>query len=462
MAVVTKGVKPMTQDNTKKKHRSSKKNTVPDELDIALRKMAKENLGRSLDDMLQQGSPLSELLGRFAQITLEEEMSAHLGYQPHERSYDEHGELDKGKRTNTRNGYSSKTLKTSQGEVEIDVPRDRDATFEPQIVPKHGSLSAELEAKVLSMYTHGMTTRNIQKHVREMYQVEVSGMFVSRVVERLEPELDAWRNRPLESVYPVVFIDAFHQKVRHSHGVVSTAFYLVCANNEQGKLDVLGLWSAPDNASPKESASFWHQVMLELQRRGVEEILMMSADGLSGIQDAVKVAFERVKFTRCVVHMVRNSLIMVSWKQRKEVAAKLRAIYNAPTYTLAEQALIELEDEYGERFPAIIKQWKKNLLEISDLWKYGPELRRLIYTTNAIENVNRQIRKTLKVRGAFPNIDSVLRLVTLHLMEREKELEARTKIRGDWRKICTELHFHFPDSLPEQWGLRYIGHVQPY
>lgn len=453
----------MTQDNPKKKRRSSRrKSSANDELDVALRKMAKENLGRSLDDMLQQGSPLSELLGRFAQITLEEEMSAHLGYEPHERSYDESGERLKGQRTNTRNGYSSKTLKTSQGAVDIDVPRDREATFEPQLVPKHGTLSAELEAKVLSMYTHGMTTRDIQKHVREMYHVEVSGMFVSRVVERLEPELKAWRDRPLEAVYPVVFIDAFYQKVRHSHGVVSTAFYLVCANNEQGRLDVLGLWAAPDNASPKESASFWHQVMLELQRRGVEEILLMSADGLSGIQDAVRVAFEKVKFTRCVVHMVRNSLVMVSWKQRKAVAARLRAIYNAPTYDLAELALAELEEEYGETFPAIIKQWKKNLLEISELWKYGPELRKLIYTTNAIENVNRQIRKALKTRGAFPNTDSVLRLVTLSLMEREKELEAQTKIRVDWRKICTELHFHFPDSLPEGWGLRYLGNTRAY
>lgn len=452
----------MTHENEKKTKRASrKKDAYPDEFNDLLREIAKKNLGSSLSDLLKPGSDLTNLLGQFVKITLEEEMAAHLGYEFHERRHDENGRPVKGQRTNTRNGHSSKTLKTSQGAIEIDIPRDRNASFEPHIVPKHGTLTAEMEGKIVSLYAHGMTTRDIQQHISQMYHVDINSMFVSRVVERLEPELIAWRDRPLEAIYPVVFIDAIHQKIRHSHGIVSTAVYLVCAYNEYGVLEVLGVWAAPSDLSPKESASFWHQVMLQLQRRGVETILTLSADGLKGLEKAVCAVFDVAHFLPCVVHLVRNSLVQVSWKDRAKVAAKLREIYQASDFEIAEHNLLAFEEEFGQKFPKIVAQWKENLPRISDLWKFGKELRKLVYTTNAIENVNRQIRKVTKTRGVFPNTDSALQLITLCLIERERKLMAQKQVRGDWRKICLQLHFHFSESLPEQWGLRYIGAGTP-
>jgi|SRR5690554_1249317 len=453
----------MTHENKKKTKRTSrKKDAYSDEFNNVLREIAKKNLGKSLDELMKPGSDLTDLLGQFVKITMEEEMAAHLGYESHERRYDESGHPIKGQRENTRNGHSAKTLKTSQGDIKIAIPRDRNADFEPQIVPKHGTLTADMEGKIVSLYAHGMTTRDIQHHISEMYHTDISSMFVSRVVERLEPELIAWRDRPLEAVYPVVFIDAIHQKIRHSHGIVSTAIYLVCAYNEYGKLEVLGVWAAPSDLNPKESASFWHQVMLQLQRRGVETILTLSADGLKGLENAVCAVFDVNYFLPCVVHLVRNSLIQVSWKERSKVATELREVYQASTYEMAEQNLALFEEKFSQKYPNIVRQWKENLPRISGLWKFGKELRKLVYTTNAIENVNRQIRKVTKTRGVFPNTDSALQLITLCLIERERKQDAQTKIRGDWRKICIELHFHFSESLPEQWGLRYLGTGQGY
>nr|MBA2661501.1 IS256 family transposase [Lujinxingiaceae bacterium] len=310
------------------------------------------------------------------------------------------------------------------------MPRDRNASFAAQVLGKGASVSEELERQVISMYAGGMTTRDISAHVRELYNTEVSDMFVSRLVERLDPELAAWRNRALEPLYPVVFVDCLHQKIRQANGVVSTAIYQVCAYDEQGNLEVLGVWTAPATQSPKESASFWHQVLIELEGRGVKDILILCGDGLSGLEQTVNAVYPHTLFLTCVVHLVRNSLRLVNWKERKPIAKSLRAIYGASTFEQAEYALLAFEEQWGSRHPGLVKQWKVNLVKISALWGLPATLRKLVYTTNAIENLNRQVRKVTKSRGVFPNTDSALRLITLFHTRREEKLK-HTKMRKD-------------------------------
>lgn len=436
--------------NSKRRKRRSKADPDPDPLESYLRVIAKQGAGRPLSESLSEGSPLKELIGRFVEIALEEEMGQHLGYEPHDRL---EGKTEPSeRRTNTRNGRTSKRLKTTHGETEIQVPRDRQGLFEPQIVPKYGTITAEVEQRVVSMYAAGMTTREIQGHVQELYGFDASEMFVTRIVERLDPMLAAWRSRPLEALYPVVFVDAIHQKVRHQTGVTSTAVYVVSGYGESGSMDVLGVYMAPEGFSASESASLWHQVLVELEKRGLEDILILCADGLAGLEDAVASVYPQARFQPCVVHIMRASMRRVPWSERRGVARELKKIYQAATYEGAETALENVRTLYEKRYPGVVRQWTTALPRLSDLWNYSPVLRKLVYTINPIENVNRQIRKVTKNRGVMPNPDSALRLMTLVLTR----IDGRSKkrMRPDWTRIAQELTIHFPGRLPEDWGLR--------
>lgn len=453
--------------NEKKKTRPTRKqspNALPEELEAFLREAAKDNKGKPLN--LTQDSPLKTLIGRFVEISLEEEMREHLGYDRYQANSPAPGQPPTGntggpseaansrRRRNTRNGYSGKRLKTTHGETEIRVPRDRDASFEPQIVPKHRTISQEVEARVISMYASGMTTRDIQAHVEELYGLQASEMFVSRLVERLDPELSAWRSRPLEAVYGIVFIDALHLKVRHASGVKSTAAYQVSGYGESGTLEVLGLYMAGDGHSPAESASFWHQVLIDLEQRGVKDILIICADDLSGLEQAIEAVYPSAVLQPCVVHLMRGSMALVSYRERKEVARELKTIYQAPTYEAAEMALKVVEDLYGRRYPHLVEKWRRALPRLANLYQYSMSLRKLVYTTNPIENINRQIRKVTKNRGVLPNVESALRLLTL--VVRRIDEKAKKRVRPDWGRISRELAIHFPGRLPTDWGIRLI------
>lgn len=464
-----------------RKRRSAADFAVPLEFERLLEEAATEAAGKPLSRAaFAPGSPLGRLIGQVVERALDEEMRQHLGYDRHQRLADDapdqiaesritegNGSAEgrsPGRRRNTRNGYSSKSLKTSLGTTEIQVPRDRLGEFEPRILPKHRTISQELDECVISMYASGMSTRDIADYIRQLYHCDVSEMFVSRLVERLDPELTAWRNRPLEPIYAVLYFDALYVKVRHTSGVAPTPVYVAIGYGEDGTIDVLGLWMAPtDQANGQtpggvdgvraESSTFWHTIFLELQRRGVERVLIACSDNLTGIQDALLLAFPQARWQPCVVHLVRASLRRVSWTDRKDVARQLRTIYTAPSYEAAEQALEACAVNFGNRFPAVIRAWRGYLLLLSGLWVYSPALRKIIYTNNPIENTNRQLRKVIKTRGAFPNAESAKRLLSLVIMRIRHRYSQRSS-RSDWSRILDELHLHFADQLPEDWGRR--------
>ena len=424
-----------------------KQSQYPEFFESYLKELAKEAAGKPLSESLKPGTAISQLIGRITELALDAEMSEHLGYEKHERQ--ESG----GRRVNTRNGSSKKTLKSSQGAIEVSIPRDRLGEFEPQLVPKKGRLTQEFEQRIVSLYTSGMTTADIAQHVAELYHTDISSMLVSRVVEKLEPELKAWRNRPLQSIYAVVFIDALYINVRHDSRVHSTALYTVCGYGEQGRLEVLGLYLSEEAQNVKESASFWHHVLVELQGRGVEHMLMVCADGLTGLPDAVEAVYPKAQFSPCVVHLVRSSTKRVRHTDRKALCKDLRAIYKAATYEQAELALETLQERWDSRYPALTRLWKGYLPRLAHLFDYTPALRTLVYTTNPIENVHRQFRKVSKNRALFPNVASAKRLFTL-VARRVHDKNLAKRVRPDWRNILKSLHIHFGDVLDSEWGWR--------
>lgn len=435
---------------TKKTPRTLPKtqNSFPEPLEHYINQLAIQAAGKPLSESLLPGTDLTRLLGRFVELAYQQEMTQHLGYEPHARASPEQP------RHNARNGSSKKTLKTTHGEVDIQVPRDRQASFEPRIVPKHKSLSGELERRIISMYSHGMSTRDIQEHLGQLYSLETDTDLVSRLLDKIEPELIAWRNRPLEPVYPVVFVDAIHQNVRHAHGVHPTAIYVVSAYDESGRYSLLGVHMAPEGTT-SESASFWHQVLITLQKRGLQDILILAADGLTGLEEAVGAVYPTTRFQPCVVHMVRASLKTVSYRARRDVAQDLRRMYQAPSYEAAQQTLEELEQSWEGKHPLVVKKWRINLPRLQNLWSYGEGLRKMVYTTNALENTNRQLRKQLKTRSSMPNVTSALRLVTLVAQDVNKKSLSK-RARRDWSQIVAELHIHFGERLPTDWGYRHM------
>lgn len=439
---------------TQKRQKRKSKNDIftPEFEELVLGPMAKQMAGKPLSEGFEKGAPLNTLIGRLVEMALKEEMEDHLGYAPNERKSqkaEEDVEL-----INSRNGYSSKRLKTSQGPVDVNIPRDRNAEFEPKIVPKYKGISHELETRIISMYTLGMTTRDIQRHVEEIYGLETSPMLVSRVSEKLEEELTQWRNRPLEAVYPIVFVDAMHMPIRHGGRVHSTAIYNVSTYNEKGRMEIIGLYIAEDEDGRQESSSYWHRIFVELQKRGLQDILILCSDGLKGMRQAAEAVFPKVRMQPCVVHLIRASTRLLNYKDRSKVCKVLKQIYDAPSYEMAELALKQLDEEWGQKYPAITIQWQNNLPKIKDLWSYGEHLRKMVYTTNSIENIHRRVRKVTKNRSSMPNVDSTLRLVSLILRDLNTREEEKARSRNYWREILNELHIHFADRLPHEWGHR--------
>ena len=429
------------------------------ELKAALEAAAEEAAGTPLQS--GPNSPLARIIGMFVEETLKAEMQQHLGYERYERSHPEQEEESSGaaekqsSRKNTRNGHSKKRLKTSFGEADIRVPRDREASFEPQIVPKYGRLSQEISERIIAMYGSGMSTGDIAEHISELYQIGIGKNQVSELVQSIEPELRAWRQRPLDSVAPILYLDAMYVKMRRKGRVVTTPIYIAAAYSEAGILEVIGVWVAPEDFSEKggESSAFWYEAMQELESRGLKEVLMVAIDGLGGLADAVSAVWPRAQIFPCVVHLVRSALRHVPQSRRREVAADLRAIYQAPSFEAAEAALEAAHRKWDHLYASALKSWDQQIELLQGLWGLDPALRRLVYTTNAMENINRQTRKVSKTRSSFPSADSALHLHTMALQRITLRAQARG-VRPDWPNILESLHRTFGQQLPEEWGFR--------
>lgn len=347
---------------------------------------------------------LSKLVGQLMktviETTLNSELDDHLGYEKNDKS--------KYRKLNTRNGYSPKTIKGDLGEVEIRNPRDRESTFDPQLIPKHKTRLEGFEEKILHLYARGMTTRDIQSAIKDMYNADVSHTVISNVTESIMEEVKAWQNRPLESIYPIVYLDCIVVKVHQDGRVINKAIYLALGVTVEGYKDLLGLW-----ISENEGSKFWLSVLTDLQNRGVNDIFIFCVDGLTGFPDAISSAFPKAKIQLCIVHMVRNALKYVPTKDMKAVAKDLKSIYNAPTREMAEQALDDFSEKWSSKYPNIEKSWRSKWHNLIAIFDYPDDIRKVIYTTNAIESLNSVIRKAIKNRKIFPNDDSALKLIYL-------------------------------------------------
>lgn len=363
---------------------------------------------------------MKQMMKRVVERMLQGELTYHLGYEKHDPTGHGSG--------NSRNGASTKTIKGELGEVVIEVPRDRNGDFEPQLIGKHQRRFAGFDEKILSMYARGMSTRDIQAHVREMYGAEVSAALISEVTDTVVEELKNWQNRPLEPLYAVIYLDALFVKIRHNGRVENRAIFVAIGIDWSGKKDVLGLWT-----SATEGAKFWLAVLTELKNRGVKDVLVFCVDGLKGFPEAIESVFAQAEVQQCIVHAVRASLNYVNWKERKAVAADLKPIYRAAT---EGQAWVELEAfkaTWGSKYQPIVNLWESNWERLTPFFAYPEQIRKILYTTNAVESLHSTMRKTLKTRGSFPNEEAALKLMYLAL----KNLTAKWDAIQHWKEAMT-------------------------
>lgn len=387
---------------------------------------------RSAAEVLKDGGLLKELKRRLIETALNAEMTEHLGYEKHSAEGINSG--------NSRNGTSSKTLLDADGDFQIDVPRDRQGDFEPLLVRKRQVRLPGFDEKVLALYSRGLTTRQIQDHLLELYDVEISPALITTVTDAVLDEVRAWQSRPLDPVYPVVFLDALHVKIRSEGRVRNRAVYVALAIDLSGQKQLLGLW-----IGEAEGAQFWLSVLTELKNRGVDDILIASVDGLTGFPDAIASVFPQTEVQLCVVHLVRNSLRYVPWKDRKEVAKDMRAIYQASTEEAAEVALENLEVTWSARYPLAARPWRTHWDHIIPLFRYPAPIRRVIYTTNAVESLNAQLRSVTNKRGAFPTDDSLRKVLYLAMLHASKRWTMPLK---DWSTALNFLSIAFQGRVP--------------
>jgi putative transposase len=415
---------------------------VSDEAVVAKRR-GKSRRDELLDELLKEygGSEgvtgpdglLRELTRAVVNRAMGAELSHHLGY--------ENGQCPAEGQANRRNGTSDKTVRTGHGPIQVEVPRDRDGTFEPELIPKHARDFDGFDDKIVSMYARGMTVREIRAHLEEIYGVQVSADLISRVTDAVVEELHAWQSRPLEPVYLVAYLDALVVKVRDKSGVQNKSVYIVVGVRPDGCKEVLGLW-----LQQTEGAKFWLTILSELRQRGVEDFLVLCADGLTGLPEAVEAAFPKAIFQTCIVHMVRSSTRFVPWKERKAVCADLRAVYSAQCADSAHKALEAFEERWGARFPMVAPAWRRRWDEVTPFLAFPPEIRRAIYTTNAIEALNRQLRKVLKTRGHMPNEQAALKLLYLAVRNAQKNWGGRDR---RWNAALLQFAIYFEGRIPE-------------
>lgn len=372
---------------------------------------------------------LKDLLGGTIEEMLESEMDEHLGYKEYERS----------ENTDSRNGKKTKKVRSKYGETEIAVPQDRNGTFEPKVVKKRQKDISDIEQKIISLYAKGMTTRQISETIEDIYGFEVSEGMVSDITDRLLPQIEEWQNRPLDEVYPIVFIDAVHFSVRDNGQIKKLAAYVILAVNLEGKKQVLSI-----HIGENESAKYWLGVLNELKNRGVKDILVICADGLTGMKEAVAAAFPKTELQRCIVHQVRNTLKYVGEKNKKEFAADLKKIYHAPSEEAAQKQLKAVTEKWEKEYPNAMKSWHSNWDVISPIFKFSAQVRKVIYTTNAIESLNSCYRRLNKQRSVFPSDTALLKALYLSTAEITKKW---TMPLRDWGKVLGELEIMYPDRL---------------
>lgn len=393
-----------------------------------LQQFIKENDLKSTEDVQ---AALRDLFASTMQGMLEAELETQLGYAKHDT---------KNKTTdNSRNGHSRKTLTSEYGDVEITVPRDRKGEFEPEIIKKNQTNTVGIEEQVIALYARGVSTRDIQAHLHQLYGLDVSPTLVSNITDKLLPKIKEWQSRPLEPVYAVVFLDAIHYKVKQDGQVVSKAAYMVVGIDLEGRKDVLGIW-----VGENESAKFWLTVLNELKSRGVEDILITCVDNLKGFSEAISACYPKSDIQKCVVHQIRNSLKYVSYKDYKAVTAALKPIYKASTEEAALTELDKFEETWGDKYPLVIRSWRSNWEELATFFRYPPEMRRLIYTTNLIESYHRQLRKVTKGKSIFPTDESLTKMLYLATMEVTKRWTMRVQ---NWGQILSQLIIYFPDRI---------------
>jgi len=381
----------------------------------------------SAEEITGPNGLLKQLSKRMIEKAMEAEMNNHLGYEKHHRS--------KTTSANFRNGNSKKTVTTEIGDVPIDVPRDRNGEFEPKIIPKHQRRFEGFDEKIISMYGLGMTTRDIQKHLYEIYNVEVSPELISNVTDAIMDDVREWRNRPLDDIYPIVFFDALVVKGRTDGRVLNKSVYTAIGINMEGEKEVLGLWIAET-----EGAKFWMSVITELNNRGLNDILIACIDGLKGFPEAINSIYPQTRIQLCIVHMVRNSTRFVSWKDRRELCKDLKKIYTAVT---EDEALNELEnfaEKWNSKYPMIYKSWKENWENLNEFFNYPDYIRKAIYTTNAIESLNSSLKKVTKKRSAFPTDDAIYKVLYLALMNASKKWTMPIR---DWGAALNQFAIHF-------------------
>lgn len=383
---------------------------------------------QSMDDFFGKEGVFAKLFASTLEQMLEGELTEHLGYEPYAVAGRNSG--------NNRNGSYPKKVRTSTGETTVQVPRDRNGAFEPQILAKYAGNTNELEEKVLAMYARGMSTRDIAGTLAELYGVDISAATISTITEKVWPLVEAWQNRPLARIYPIIYLDAIHIKLRREGRVANTAVYNVLGVDMEGQRAILGHWIGDGG----EGANFWLSVLTDLQNRGVADIFLACVDGLNGFSEAIRAVFPQTQVQRCVIHQIRSSLKYVSWKDHKAFVADLKRVYRAPTRAEAELNLEQLDQRWATKYPMAVRSWQTNWTEVSTYFDYPSEIRRIIYTTNSVESYHRQLRKVTKTKAAFPTPEAARKLLYLATQRITRQWTAPIR---DWAKILNQLAIRF-------------------
>lgn len=387
---------------------------------------------KSMDDFFGKEGIFARLFANTLEQMLESELTEELGYEPYEAKGRNSG--------NNRNGSYGKKVRTSEGEMTIQVPRDRNGEFAPQILKKHSSNTNELENKIIGMYSKGISVRDIQDTLEELYGIEVAPATISAITDKVWGLVESWQNRPLSSIYPIVYLDAIHINLRRDGKVENTAVYIVLGVDLEGHRDVLGHWIG----TGAESANFWLSVITDLQTRGVKDIFIACMDGLTGFKEAVLAIFPKTQIQRCMIHQIRNSLKYIPWKDRKAFVEDLKLVYQAATRETAQANLVKLSDKWRGKYAVAVRSWENNWNDLATFFDYPAEIRRLIYTTNTVEGYNRQLRKVIKTKGGFPNGEALRKL--LFLATRDISKKWSTTIFS-WTVILNQLAIRFEDRL---------------
>lgn len=407
-----------------------KKDQIPNAQKALINQLIEESGGPQA--LFDKGGLLDQLKKRLIEQALEAEMDDHLGYPKHAPIKPNTG--------NTRNGHGKKSIIVDQNQLEITPPRDRSSTYEPQLIPKRQKRFKGFDEKIIALYARGMSVRDMQAMLLELYDVEVSEALISTVTDAVLDDVRAWQSRPLDSIYPIVYFDCIVVKSREDGKVSNKAVYLALAITMEGKKELMGLW-----ISQNEGAKFWLGVMTELKNRGVQDIFIAAIDGLTGFPDAIEAVFPQTEVQLCIVHMVRNSTKFVPWKDRKELCADLKSIYGSDTLEGAELALQAFEEKWDDKYAMVGQLWRRHWDRIIPFFNYPKDLRKVIYTTNAIESLNRSLRKVLKTKGAFPNDESIMKLMYLAMQNIAKKWSMPVR---NWAAVINQLSIKFQGRVP--------------